>query len=268
MQLQLCSDTQRIIKQVKEISKKNIVFRENNSLNTYAIAKIARSRMPEHIIYYRSDHKGILNYIIAHECGHIIRICNEKRRKLMPYSDSATTKKAISDIEKNSKNEYPEEIKAKIYPMLINGIITQLTSIPEDIRIEKWIYNNYPEIKSFQKDALIKQCKDISATITEKTRALVPEILYKGSGVINYLYLKSLEDIIPSDTLKEMNNKNFYQTAINIYNEVIKIMDREDSLSNSIDISDHISSLLGFEGWYKWKDFEDIPDGYEDAIYF
>ncbi|NLD51240.1 MAG: hypothetical protein GX660_29235, partial [Clostridiaceae bacterium] len=159
MSLELMNDTQKILNEVREISGKEVVFRENNSLRTYAIAKTARSGMKNHIIYYKPVHSGILNYIIAHECGHMIRIYKETKERLKLNSDNESMEKALYMVDKNCKVKYSDDIKRKIFPMWVNGIITQLTSIPEDIRIEKWIYGNFPEIREMQKSALERQSK-------------------------------------------------------------------------------------------------------------
>ena len=51
----------------------------------------------------------------------------------MPYSDNELMEKALYMVDKNCKVKYTDEIKRKIFPMWVNGIITQLTSIPEDM---------------------------------------------------------------------------------------------------------------------------------------
>ena len=43
-------------------------------------------------------------------------------------------------------------------------------------------------------------------------------------------------------------------------------MKKEDTLSNSIEITNYLAKNLGFESWFRWQDFENIPAGYEDAI--
>ncbi len=152
--------------------------------------------------------------------------------------------------------------------MWVNGIITQLTSIPEDIRIEKWIYGNYPEIREMQKSALENQSKEIGDAISPKIKQMTPEFVYAGSGVINYYFLKSLEDIIKTDTLGAMENASFYQLAVKLIGEIREKMEAEDTLANSIAISKFLADRLGFGRWFKWKDFEDIPEGYEEEIYY
>lgn len=268
MEIKLFNDTNKIINDVKLITGKEIIFKENNSLNTYAIAKIARKSMENHIIYYKAIHNDILNHIIAHECGHMIRTFKEKVNRVMPYSDDEIMTKAIKDIEKNCDIKYPPDIKIKFFQSLINGIVTQITSMPEDVRIEKWIYDNYPKIRNVQKEALKKQENDIIESLKPKVKEMIPDIVYKGSGIINYFFIRSLNKIINSNGLSFMVKTNFFQKAIKLYNEIMEISEEEDSLANSIKISDFLAENLGFKDWFRWKDFEDIPDDYESTIYF
>lgn len=267
MQIALLSDTRKIIDQVRDVTGKDIIFRENNNLNTYAIAKTARSSMASHIIYYKVIHEDILNYIIAHECGHMIRIYEEKREnRLIPYSDERIMRKAMHELENNITIDYPFETRQKLLPLWIHGIITQLTSMPEDIRIEKWIFDNYPELWKSQQDALNKQTDDIMTGISHKIKEVTPEFIYNGSGIINLFYLRNIKDIIQPAVLKAFKKTSFYERGLEIVNEAAEIMNKENTLSNSIEISNYLAKILGFEGWFEWNDFEDIPAGYEDAI--
>lgn len=268
MSLQLLNDTQKIIKEVKEISGKEIIFRENHSINTYAVVKIARTKMLNHIIYYKPVHNDIINYIIAHECGHIIRTFQEKTNRVIPYPDEETMKIAMEDIEKNSKAQYPDDIKKTLYKLWINGIVSQLTNVPEDIRIEKWIFNNYPEIRKSQKEALEKQSNDILGAIEPRIKEMTPDFLYNGSGVINYYYLMSINDIFKSNALNVMETTSFFHQAEKIFAEIKKTMEEKNSLSGSIRIVNYLAENLGFSNWFKWKDFENIPDGYENEVYY
>jgi len=268
MELQLFDDTQKILDEVMEITGKEVVFKKNQSLKTYAIAKAARTRMPNHIIYYKPVHNDIINYIIAHECGHMIRTYKEKNNRLMPYSTDETMNTAMQDIEKNNKVNFPPDVKSQIYPLWVNGIITQLTSIPEDIRIEKWIYGNYPGLRKTQNEGLAKQIKDISDGMSPRIKEMTPKFVYEGSSIINYCYLRILNDIIKNNVLNAMKSENYFQKAVKIFSDVTEIMKKDDSLTNSIEVSNYLAKNLGFDKWFMWKDFEDIPAGYEDTIFY
>ncbi len=268
MAIELLSDTRKIIEEVRAITGKDIEFRENNKLNTYAIAKLARTRMPSHIIYYKAMHDDIINYIIAHECGHFIRMYKEQNNRLMAYSDDDTMSRALADLERNSTVNYPADVKAKVFPLWINGIVTQLTSVPEDVRIEKWMYENYPELRLTQNQALMKQSNDISAAMKPEIKKMAPPLIYDGSSIMNYFFLRSLSDVVKSNALSMMKSATFFQKAVKIFSDVEAIMKKEDSLSNGIEVTDYLAKNLGFDGWFRWKDFEDIPSEYEDAIYY
>ncbi len=267
MDIALLSDTRKIIEEVKDKTGKDIIIRKSSSLNTYAIAKTARSSMPSHIIDYNPVHSNILNYIIAHECGHMIRIYEEKNEnRLMPYSDGGTMGKAVIDIENNIKISYPLETRKKLYPLWVHEIITQLTGMPEDVRIEKWIFDNYPELRQSQQDTLVKQSNDIQGVTRHEIKEMTPEFLYNGSGIINLFYIKSINNIIGPAALKTLKKAGFYEKGIELYSGITEIMKKENSLANSIEITNYLAKNLGFEEWFKWIDFEDIRTGYEDAI--
>lgn len=95
---------------------------------------------------------------------------------------------------------------------------------------------------------------------------MTPEFLYNGSGIINLFYIKSINNIIGPAALKALKKASFYEKGMEIYSEIAEIMKKEDSLANSIEITNYLAKRLSFEEWFQWNDFENIPAGYEDAI--
>ena len=74
MNLDLPDSVNRIFDEVKSLTGKGVKLIEKGDLDTYASIKIARKSMPDHLMYYKPEHTGIINHLLAHECGHILRI--------------------------------------------------------------------------------------------------------------------------------------------------------------------------------------------------
>jgi len=55
--------------------------------------------MPNLLLYYRPEHTGMINHLIAHECGHILRICGVKsEHRLIPLSSDELKLRALKDV--------------------------------------------------------------------------------------------------------------------------------------------------------------------------
>lgn len=117
----------------------------------YVRLKAARKNMPEHLIFYKSAEKGF-DWMVAHECGHIIRLfsADEKDRK-SSKSTQENRNIAIRQIENDLvflSQFTPIDILVKQFDLWYNGTIEWLTNMPIDARIEKWLYDNFAELRN------------------------------------------------------------------------------------------------------------------------
>jgi hypothetical protein len=262
MAIELFDAVKRILSEVEKETGKAVILKEDNSISYFAIAKTARSNMPNHFILYKAIHEDILNHLIAHECGHLIRTSKEKINRLIPCSDYETNQKAFEDVFRKSLIRLSIETLKKVIPMWTGGLITQVTSMPEDVRIETWIYNNYPELRAAQKESIQKQIDQVKKGLETEYAKMIPKFVFDASGIISYFYIRSLEDIIGESANKVFENQEFIGRAKNIYAEAQNIMLKEDSMGNSIEVSNYLAEMVGISKWFKWCDFEDVPDGY------
>ena len=74
MTLELIEAVKSILSEVEAATGKPLRFVEKDELNTFAAVKIARKTMPTHVVFYRKQHDEIINHLVAHECGHILRM--------------------------------------------------------------------------------------------------------------------------------------------------------------------------------------------------
>lgn len=56
--------------------------------------------MPSHLIFYKEEHNEIINHLIAHECGHVLRIFGvPEEKRLLPRTDDQIKLNALAEIE-------------------------------------------------------------------------------------------------------------------------------------------------------------------------
>jgi hypothetical protein len=145
MGLELIRSVHDILEKVKEITNKKVEFIENNDLSTYAAIKMARRNMPAHLIFHKREHNELVNHLIAHECGHILRMfAVPEERRLIPTSNQEIKGVALNEMQdeiKGLSKILPLERLAQIINLWFNGTIRQVTNFPPDIMIEKWLYD-------------------------------------------------------------------------------------------------------------------------------
>src|SRR4030042_4354810 len=140
MGLELIPPLKAIIQKVEDLTKKKIEFREKNDLTTYAAVKMARRDMKSHLIFHKRQHSDLIWHLIAHECGHILRMyAVPEEKRLIPASDQETKTIAFNEMEddiKQMSTHIPIERLAQILNLWFTGTIRQVTNFPPDIMIE------------------------------------------------------------------------------------------------------------------------------------
>ena len=80
-----------LIDLVHEVSGKDIDLQIIETLQTDGTTKVARERMPKHIIKIKGNQIARINHLVAHECCHILRIMEANPSdRVVPSSNNVT----------------------------------------------------------------------------------------------------------------------------------------------------------------------------------
>lgn len=264
MDIQFIDPVPEVLEEVKSATGKGIEFIQKDDLPTYAALKMARKHMPSHLIYYKKEHDEIINHLIVHECGHLFRIfrCPENQR-LMPYSDDQMKYSALKKIENEIQvltSVLSEDQIAQMVNIWYNGLIMQVTNLPPDIMVEKWIYDRYPKLRPLQMKSLNKQLKDAVGGLTEKVSRITPYTILHASNLSNYAFFRILGIHIGQNFIKQYSSSPY----INKGKELAALTEREYSDSHQGDnlMIDMWATFLNLSDWFQWRGFEDVPANY------
>jgi hypothetical protein len=173
MSLNLIDPVDEILEKVKELTGKHIKFIERNDLPTDATLKLARKNMPSHLILYKAEHDEAINHLIAHECGHALRMfAAPEEKRLIPSTHEQVKRNALAEIEpevQRLSSVFPSDRLAEVVNLWYSGIIRQLTNLPPDIMVEKWIYDGYPVLRPYQSATQRRCCRLIGASSEDDT---------------------------------------------------------------------------------------------------
>ena len=254
--------TQEIIKQVEEVTKKQVRIETNNALPVFAKVKIARKSMPHHLILYQEKYGEHINHIIAHECGHILRIFSvaEEQRKI-PITNAETEQNAYKYIWGNESKLDRTPFNRNSFEIFYEGLIQQLTSLPQDIYIEKWMYNNYPELRNLQREMVQRQTDQSLQCLSDEIRKRTPDIFYTASNVMNYAFLRIIGNIIGVNFIKK------YSVAMDIVNAGKKLSSiteasNTNNYQDDIELINQWAIFFNIRDWYTWTSFDSVPSDY------
>ena len=264
MNLDLIDSVNRIFDEVKSLTGKGVQLIEKSDLDTYASVKIARKGMPDHLMYYKREHTGIMNHLIAHECGHILRIYDVgPENRLIPFTNDELKLKALKDIEpeiQKLSQIMPFEGLVQVANMWYAGTIKQLTNFPSDIMIEKWIYDEYPDLRPYQSQYMKKQYSEAVQALSGQVERMSPRKILKASNSMNYAFFHLLGTHFRDDYYLRRYDRSAYAS---IGNELILLQqESENTYKGDIDTVNKWAEALKLSHWFAWRDFEDIPDNY------
>jgi hypothetical protein len=131
------------------------------------------------------------------------------------------------------------------------GVVYQLTKMPPDIMIDKWLHDEYPELRPIQLSSLIRQRQEAVQSLAQDTRKFTPEKIYRVSNIMNYAFFKVLEDHFRLDWVAP------YHKTIFIFDgsALAKMTQKEYVNNHSGDraMIDAWAERLDMKTWFEWK---------------
>jgi hypothetical protein len=268
MGIQFIDPVPAMLDEVKSLTGKGFEFIEKENLPTHAMLKMARKHMPAHLIYYKKEHDDTINHLVVHECGHLFRVfkCQENQR-LIPYSDQQIKYKALLQIQDeiySLTKVLTEERISKIIDLWYNGLIRQVTNLPPDIMIERWIYDSYPVLRPLQLISLNKQLKESVSGLNDTVASITPKTILHASNIMNYAFFRIVGLHIGQNFVKAYSSTPYLAKGKEL--AVITEKDYDDSYEGDNIMISRWASFVNISEWFKWKGFEEVPDNYAQTV--
>jgi len=262
MSLDLKESVNEILKKVKQLTGKDIEFIEKSDLPTYAALRMARKNMPSHLIFYKLEHDEMINHLIAHECGHVLRMYGvPEEKRLIPRTDDKIKLNALAEIEPEIQ-ELSKVLSfdrlAQIVNLWYNGTFRQVTNFPPDIMIEKWIYNEYPELRPYQSQSIKKQYEESLAGLSLEVKKITPRKFLDVSNIMNYTFFRILGFHFGVNFIKPYTNTKYIGKG----KELFSLTEAEyvDNYDGDIQMINKWADFLKLSNWFEWAGFDNIPN--------
>lgn len=259
----LMEPVQEIIDRIKATTGKAIRFVEKHDLGVPVTVKMADKDASAHTILYNPSRTEEINYAIANQCGYILRLySSDEDRRYIPVANKRTMMTFLMETDDEIHGLSPVFGRDKINQMIVlwyEGILYQLTRMPPEIMVNKWIYDEYPEIRALQMNALHQQREAAIMSLSQDLRKITPAKVYSSSNIMNYVFFKVLEDYFHLDYVAP------YHSTIFIFEgtALARITENEyvDSHEGDREMISKWAEHLGLEKWFEWKPLD--SDGTE-----
>lgn len=267
MDLKILPSVMKLLDQVKEETGKEVLLFENDKQSSMLEVKTAREADQNHLMSFSSNYTPEINHLIAAKAIQILRIYREepnKRKIAVAYQDHLNCARSSIALESQIKPHLQVVLNDhNLTSTWVLSLINQLISQPVNINIEREIYRDYPELRGFQKSVIEAQFRDFNLTLSEEVQSLSPAVIYNSSAIMNYVYLKSIDDITGTSFINDLNyivKKNKCESLYNYTKTNLK-----NRVSSDIDMVNYWADFLNITQWFTWIGFEDSIEGGVDA---
>ncbi len=163
---------------------------EDASLPTLGTMKPARESLPYHVVRYSPSARDALDYVISFQCGFVMRLVGvppERRYEVgaSPKGNAEAMRLVGGQFGGHGPVQLTRERRSALAAQLLGGLITQLRSIPLALRIDKWLRNEYPGLRTQQDMACHRQLKEGVAVLAPSVRNSMPKRITEASIAMN-----------------------------------------------------------------------------------
>jgi hypothetical protein len=255
-----------ILDTLREVTGRNVQFVHKPDLKSLARLRMAGEFATDHTLFYRNEDNPLINYVVANECAHLIRILRAPRemRRITVANERTIARyreEIRGDIQRLSLIHGLDALRSFI-PLWYEAVVFQVTRMPTDIMIERWLYEEYPVMRDFQLLAMREQHEKALSVLSLNVRRMTPGKIYDVSQIMNYVFFKLTGELLGIHLIEPYEKSRYLLEGDGLafwtaghYSE-----DHEGDLS----VIDHWARYLRVSEWFEWRQFDEIS---QDTIH-
>ena len=258
-------EVESLLGRIEDETGRPVEIRPDNRIRDRARAVyLATDPDPDrHLILYDPDLEPHLSHLVAHECGHIIRLAEaDPDDKTVPIVTITRRARAISrllpELYSLAQQGVPAGALTDLTSIWLSGTVAQLADTPSDIRIERWISHQLPDLRLDQEDSLEDQLRTTALGLRPVVVAFTPRSVWQASTAMNYALAKSCAVALDRPDFV----RPFRGTSVaKLGGELVELFDRcaDNGLAGDRRVSEAWASRLGIREWFEWRRVDELP---------
>lgn len=249
--MSLLDCTQRIVDLAEELSGRPVRVQEDSTLGVLATVSVARGSAPMHLIRYRPIRGQQPDYHICYQCGFIIRLFETPLEGRFDFAQSPEASGHMDSLLAN-RSLSPNIRSAK--EMLLNGLLTQLRSIPVGLRVDDWLWTTCSDVRDEQVASSQIQLQQNAQVLTATVRHSFPKKVVHANTAMNAAFALYWATRVNDDSIslpyRSVGAAADGKALLDIFHNV------DPNPSSDRELVDRWAEKLGLSGWYMWKPYK------------
>ena len=253
-------ETEAILQEASRISQKGIQTYADPELTAHASVRLAKHAEPLHYIRYRPDQQDVRDYLIAHECGHIIRVFSTAPEQRKIATIPSNFRRFLYDNSDIRQYMLPDSLMADLESAMASAykhydsIIGLLTDGPADVHIEQWIHDNYSTLREIQKRTLPQQAALTYVSLVNRLHQATRK-MHRTEATLVYALSRKLGRIIENlEIAEQFRELADEQNAEYMQRALAEVGDRGHI--GDVDTTNRWARYLGLENWFEWSEWK------------
>jgi len=212
------------------------------------------------MLAYNPRYERYLDYLIAHECGHLLRLWSvPPSERLLPTVTVEQRRTVNRQLWSEMPAEallLPPEAVRELLSIWHAGVVRQVSNYPVDLRIEKWLFKEYPVMNDLHREALREQLREDQAVLASEIKLFTPRSVYEASVIMNCAFAARVCEMLGGSSLRLPYPKQLARAA----NELLATLDGEgeDDHRGDVRIVNRWAQRLGIANWYTWVRLDEL----------
>jgi len=262
---QLHPDTQKAVKLAQRACGKEPIIKQVDDLPHNTRAVLLRPFVPyrPYQIHYRRGEEWVLDHLITHELGHIIRLHRvPEAERLAAFVSLECRVRAARQLA--AAGEFIPLLAQGMSPDTVEEMMSdwhealaiQVANGPVDLRIEQWIYDRFPGLRRVQERSLSEEVRRGYDAFHPLVRQMVPASIYWPTLAMNAAQAVHVSQLFPQrrDLLGPFNTQKLTQAGEHLMKLVLDIPD--EGHRSDMAATNRWAEELGLTGWFAWQPFE------------
>lgn len=240
--------TKGILARVEERTGKSIQFMRDEELKVLATLQMARHGAGFHVLRYSPSGEP-LDYLIAYQAGYVLRLFENEPSKRFDFAPKTDAGKDVAALVAPTLSLSPDDREAlpKFSDVVAHWALMTLRSLPIGMRIDRWIADEYPELKELQRDSIAAQQQQNMAVMAFKMAKLTVPTNLLALPAAHALFADQLDPeasfAVPFEATGLLT---LGKGLMRVWEEV------PADAAHDRELVDRWAETLGMTGWYDW----------------